>query len=273
MASNRIILIDTSYYVFYRYYATFSWYRRSRELTDINVDTLMQDDVFMKMFDKKFEDNLVQWMKKWKVMGKNVVFAKDCYRESIWRMKLYPKYKANRDERLGTFNNQIFKHTYQDVLPALQQKYGFHVVEHEHAEADDIIAISKAYIRSNDATRDILIITNDNDLIQLRDDKTQLMNLAKKDICSRIAEDEGCYTLTKVLMGDKSDNIPAALKKCGRKTAAKLSADPLLLQKKLKDDIEFSSQFELNKRLIDFAYIPRDIIDLIENYLKTIQIL
>lgn len=286
---TAIVLMDTSYCIFYRYYATLNWMRlngirrasspsapllpdineqdSSGEESDINIETLMDNPVFVSMYDKKFEEMLVKIAKQYNTSFEGICLAKDCYRDQIWRMEHFPHYKKNRDDRLKTFNGQIFKHTYQKLLPRLSQKYAFTVLEHERGEADDIIAIGHRILRAKYADLPITIVTNDNDLLQLYDAYTLLVNIPGKELLKRMECSPNHFVKMKILMGDKSDNIPSVFKKCGAKQAMKWIDDPDALAKKLESDPEAAERYALNTLLIDFQQIPEDISNEIEQVL------
>ena len=64
-------------------------------------------------------------------------------------------------------------------------------------------------------------------------------------------------------MGDKSDNIQQVFTKCGPKTALKLVKDKDELRKRLNESQDASKQFLLNKKIISFKEIPKELTDAI----------
>jgi 5'-3' exonuclease len=188
-------------------------------------------------------------------------------------MKHYKEYKQSREERLDTFNKEIFKHTISTLLPKLQEKYvGCVTLSLNHVEADDIVAIVKRHIRSIEPTKEIFIITNDNDYLQLIDDYTLIINLQGKDLKERLeGETPKQYLLKKIIVGDKSDNIPSIAKKIGDKTSSKLAADPESLDTLFKKNPDAEKQFQLNKLLISFDMIPQKYQTSIVNLYKEIR--
>ena len=84
-----------------------------------------------------------------------------------------------------------------------------------------------------------------------------LKNLQDKDLKIRASPDYDAetYLKIKIILGDKSDNIPAIIKKCGIKTAEKLALNPDELNKIFNKDPDAKKNFERNQRLIDFNYI------------------
>ena len=134
----------------------------------------------------------------------------------------------------------------------------------EGFEADDIIAVAHREIRKNDPYEPILIMTNDNDYIQLSDVDTRIVNAKDQDIVERVKNKNNVpmdvFLEWKIILGDSSDNIPSIAKRIGEKTALKLATNKELLQKKLEEK-EVRDQYDLNKKLISFENIPDDIVE------------
>jgi 5'-3' exonuclease len=111
----------------------------------------------------------------------------------------------------------------------------------------------------------ITIITNDNDYIQLLDNPAidankaivYVKNLVNKDLLERVDYSPRVYLKVKTILGDKSDNIPSIISKCGDKTAFKLATDVDKLEKVLEESPAAKSQYMLNQLLIDFDNIPK----------------
>mgnify|MGYP000275895020 CR=1 FL=1 len=268
-SKGPILLIDMSYYVFYRYYATFNWYKRQTD-SIVDVQHIKDNVEFMEKYAKMFEKTLVDLMKLHKINNPlNVVFAKDCSRDNIWRHQYYNAYKATREEKSVSFNKDVFTYTYHTLIPKLQEKLGFQIIGHYCLEADDVIAIiTKTVFDTYTGRIHIVIITNDNDYIQLmnmerlgilEENNTLLIrNLQDKNISDRVNCPPHIYTNIKKIAGDKSDNIPSITRKRGEKTAFKLANNNDLLQGLLDRDPEARKQYELNDLLIDFNNIPKE---------------
>jgi len=268
-SKGNIILIDLSYYVFYRYFATFNWYKR--QTTDnIDVENIKDNVEFMEKYAKMFEKTLLELVKKYKITSStNIVFVKDCSRDHIWRHQYYNAYKANREEKSALFNKDVFTYTYHTLIPELQQKIGFQIIGHYSLEADDVIAIiTKHMFDTYTNNVHMTIITNDNDYIQLmnierlskveEDNVLNIKNLQDKSICDRVNCSSQTYINVKKILGDKSDNIPSIIKKCGEKTAFKLASNQDMLKNLLQKDPDAKKQYELNDLLIDFKNIPEE---------------
>jgi len=251
------LFVDGSYYIFYRYYATMTWWSKQDEHKHKEKGKAMSDPSFSEKYRKMFTTTLKSLMKVHEVPFENVIIAKDCSRCDIWRNELYKEYKASRDEKLQTFDSSVFTETYATILP----ETGLRVMELNKLEADDIIAILVKHILTKNSDADITIITNDNDYIQLlkENQKLLIVNLQGKQIKDRIGDESaiGNYLMKKIIMGDKSDNIPSIMKSCGPKTAERLSNNPEELEKVFVKNPAAKIQFELNQKLIDFDKIPQ----------------
>lgn len=195
-----------------------------------------------------FEQMISNLKKKYKASKCFCVF--DCPKEENWRFKYYTNYKANRS--LRDFNGDIFKITF-DLLKSNEVVTELAVSE---LEADDVIAIAVDVLHEIENQDEIVIITNDNDYIQLLAKYPDLMivNLEGKEIKDRV-DDIDTYLETKIIQGDKSDNIPSIGKLIGPKTAAKFAKNPELLAKYFDKNPEAKKQYELNKTLIAFESI------------------
>lgn len=252
-----MLLIDLSYSVFYRYFATYFWYKRQDTFDESK--SVLEDKLFKDKYDKMFETMLINLQKKFEVPWSFVFFAKDCPRDEIWRMQYYSAYKQTREEgRLDKFEKGIFAHTIHTLIPQLQEKYsGCHILSIDHLEADDLIAGFKKAFRQDHAEKEIFIIANDNDFLQLLDDWTLIQNLQGLDLSKRIDTKPCEYLEKKIIRGDVSDNIPSIAKKVGEKTAEKLAKNQEALDNLFVKNPDAKKQYELNKLLISFENIPK----------------
>lgn len=256
-----VMLIDTSYFVFYRYFATYNWCKKQNE--HLTVDTVMTDDQFINKYKKMFEKTFLELCKSNKIKEySNVVFVKDCPRDKIWRHTHINGYKENRDDKSHSFNKNVFAYTYQTLIPDLEQQYGVQVFGHDNLEADDVVAIIATQIMDAYDT-ELIIITNDNDYIQLHNhsnaSKLKITNLQGKNISDRVGCEPKIYIQMKKILGDKSDNIPSIMRKCGEKTALKYAMDHQLLLEVFNSNTLAKQQYELNEKMIDFHFIPNEL--------------
>ena len=89
-----IILIDTSYFIFYRYFSTVKWYKYKQK--DIDFTRIHEDDVFIIALLKHALSDFKKLCKEWKTTMSNIIFCCDFYRESIWRNDFTDGYKQHR---------------------------------------------------------------------------------------------------------------------------------------------------------------------------------
>ena len=132
---------------------------------------------------------------------------------------------------------------------------------HDNLEADDIIFLTKKYIRNKDKDSKIIIVASDYDLLQLLDENTILINLQNKILNTKSKGDPKLDLEIKIICGDKSDNIEGCFKKCGEKTALKLINDKTLLADKFRKNPGSLDKYALNKILVDMENIPKNLSD------------
>lgn len=235
------LFIDTSYFVFYKMYATLAWFSFSK--------TEVTEEELVKRYTKSFLKEVESLKKKYPKA--KMIFAKDTPRETIWRKELLPTYKSCRDDIVHEHGKLLFAHTYKNLLN------DFDLLKVRNAEADDIIAVAHNAIRRKGKDDPVVIVTNDNDLLQLYDENTTIINLKNVSLADRWAKKYGEESLKhiatiKALAGDKSDSVTSIV---GLKTAIKLAmGEESLLKKKLeKKDVR--AKYELNKKLVDFDMI------------------
>ena len=85
--NKSIILVDGSYYVFYRYFATLRWFSFQQKTFEIN--TITENDEFITAFIKHFNNDVHKFCKKWKTDKTNIVICLDCPKNEIWRNDIY----------------------------------------------------------------------------------------------------------------------------------------------------------------------------------------
>ena len=177
-----------------------------------------------------------------------IIFAKDCKRNDIWRNELFPEYKKSR--KVNNEVGEFFIHTYKNII----HKYNY--ISVDNCEADDIIGVlTKELYKDNK----IYIITGDMDYLQLLyNENIQIYDLKYKSFREKSIGYKNDL-LKKIILGDTSDNIPSIHKKLGPKTVEKYLNNREQLEDKLKDPL-ISQQFILNKKLIDMDLIPSNFI-------------
>lgn len=268
------LLVDSSYVSFHRFFSTLIWYNNIHPEDEVNDDyDWLENQVFMKHFDDTYMKNLLKFKNMYNIPFENMIVVRDCPRETIWRMNLYPEYKANRKNTCSYKNKKynignIFKHIYNNLYPQLEKQYGFRILKVENAEADDIIAVLANKIRELDKNRLVVIISNDNDYLQLVNEKTLIWSLQHKLLNTKVETTAEEILLKKVLKGDDSDNIPSLVGNMSEKDFNEIIKDPKKLNEWLNSHPDKKDAYMNNRKLIDFQYIPDEIRNSILNECK-----
>jgi len=255
----QFLLIDGSYYMFYRYFALEQWWKHSHP--DEPLKNPSENEDFMKTFRRVFVNKISEIKKKLKLYKPIIIVGLDCPRKDIWRNEYFNAYKAHRDINGNFKGGAVFKKVYEEEL---FKKAGVHMaLRHPQLEADDCLALTVRNIRNVTPNAEITIITSDMDYLQLADNKTHLFNLKYRDLTNS----KNCFNdnkkdlFCKIVMGDKSDGILPIFKKCGIKTAAKCYEDPIFFKNKMEKEPESKEKFENNTLLIDFRKIPQNLVN------------
>lgn len=290
------IFIDASYVMYYTVHGAFSMWKneynsrfneRCPEKVVQDAPDITNDDKYLYCLQKKMENNLDSIFNiiKDKMfdgfhppgLRPKVYFCLDDVSRNYWRKQsIFKEYKSHRKSVPSFFNaGKAFRYLYEIILPQLELEefFGIKSILVDSAEADDIIMTLVRRMKHNNNC----IIATDHDMIQVLD-KARMFDLQGKEInISYISnkcigsEDmtSETYLKTKLLVGDKSDNIPQVFERVGWKKAWDLMSDKETLKEKLKDQQAFN-RLQLNSKLIDCKYIPSDIQkDIIKSYIET----
>ena len=264
------ILVDASYYCFYRYHALLQWWRNAR--ADQPLEVPVENEEFVSKFCETFTSKLEEIPAKVakvllpeekrmsakrlkELFDVHIWAARDCRRQEIWRMELFPDYKGTRDHSKFQ-GGPLFQIAYErDLFHSGGVEF---IMKGPRLEADDCIATAIKEIRLRDKEAIIAIIANDHDYLQLTGQKVRLIDLKYNDLSMKkgTVRDGRMELFVKTLMGDASDNIPAAFPKCGPKTAERCFNDALYLTALLDKNKGSRERLALNARLIDMKYIP-----------------
>ena len=250
---SNYLIIDGSYYCFYRYHALKQWWAFARKDDELQE----HHEEFLEKFRDVFVTKLKELPKTFKIHNPTIILGKDCPRKDIWRMELFPEYKGSRETHTDELLKKCFQLVYSENL--FQEGGIEKTLYHPRLEADDVIALHTKYLRENEPDAFIHIITSDTDYLQLLQYNVEIYTLNKKLLRDTKGFDGNVekYLFCKCLMGDKSDNIPSAFPKCGQKTAEKCWNQANFFQEKIKDS-RAQEQYTLNRTLIDFKNIPSE---------------
>ena len=226
-----VILVDTSYWLYYRYFALRNWYARAYPETQLNKHfnsehDWLEDVVFMTKYKKLFLEHIKKLCRKFKTKMGNVVFCIDCPHKKIWRCEKTENYKGTRLEshkknQFTSFN--VFSYIKKNLLPELQMKHGVKIIKCQRCEADDVIGNLAVFLEglvgggvsgggvSSNASIPIYILANDNDYLQICNKNIRLINGLGNIISGIESTDDKYigekYLISKILLGDVSDNI------------------------------------------------------------------
>ena len=198
---KRLILIDGSGYIFRAYYALPSMSRSDG--TPVNA-LYGFTNMLVKLIEDYGDEKLI------------VIF--DAARENF-RNKIYSEYKANRGDTPDDLIPQF------DLIKKCVKAFKIPQLEINGFEADDIIATYSKLAKKQDMQS--LIISSDKDLMQLINDKVNMLDPIKnkhigfQEVIDKFGVEPEKVIQVQALMGDNTDNIPGA-PGIGPKTAAEL---------------------------------------------------
>ena len=255
---NTFILIDGSYFIVHRYECLYAWWK----LQNKPIEDLFENNDFVNRFKELFMSKLRSLPNDLNLTPeekKNVtlIVGKDCPRAHIWRNEFFKNYKGTRD--LNDMRRKFGVMVYEEQL--FEKENVSQILYHPKLEADDCIAIAtQSLIEKYGKDCTIYIITSDKDYLQLSDTNVHIYNLNFKKITEQKSShnDAECDLFCKIVMGDKSDNIPSVIPRCGPKTALKYYNEKDVFYEKINSCKEYKEQFELNTKIIDFKHIPEE---------------
>lgn len=272
------IIIDTSYWIFYRYYALMQWWKHAKPEQEL-PENPYESPEFVEKFVKTFTSSIETFKKKLKIHKQEctLIAARDCPRKEIWRNGLYEKYKETRDKDDAFMGGQFFKKVYDNDNQLLKETNidSKHIFKFPTLEADDVVAILKGQIREKHPDSKIIIIANDHDYLQLLDDNCEIINFQMKILREnkKVFPEAEKNLFYKMVLGDKSDCVPPVFKKCGPKTVEKYYTNPEEFEKALQKE-DAKERFNLNKKLVSFQEIPKELVtQFLEKYKSTLETL
>jgi len=199
-----------------------------------------------------------------------VIIIFDGANGSSARKNLFPAYKANRnanritnysifkskDEELESIKNQVERLIqYLKCTPTT-------IVSIDGLEADDIIGYLSNQFEKFDETKEVNIMSADQDFLQLVTDKVSVYSPTKKkiytpkDILNEYGINSTNFLNYKVLMGDKSDNIPG-IDGLGPVKIKKLFPELLENKRILLDDIILKAADNIDSNKLYFSVVER----------------
>lgn len=280
--SDFLIVVDCSYFRYFvgfgcvsefqkKYPEEYDQLVKSPEETDQqNLPNLLVNEHFKSLLTKQVIKRLetVDWIAKSNFQDEidqaekiDIIFALDDSLKNNFRLKMFPTYKGQRKLVKRSYNVPAITDYISRVIFKeldVENRYGYHLVQVEGAEGDDVIATTMLNFR--DKYADALLVASDHDFLQI--DGIHQFDLYGREVKRTLGDEEVSaedFLLGKILMGDTSDNIPQVFKKCGPKTALKLVKDKELLKQRLAESQDAVKQYQLNRKMISFKEIPKEL--------------
>ena len=277
-----LVIVDQSYFLYYIIYGAVAefgrkfpqlaqhWIKPAEEVDQQNLPDLTACQEFTRTLRKFVMKRLetIDWLTKQHFQQEldmsvriDILFADDDYVSNSFRKKLYPAYKAQR--KISKKSYDVFKirnYITNVIFKDLDVYKDYNFLRVDGAEGDDVIAcILKNF---KDEYETIVLFASDHDFLQI--DGVHQLDLFGKEAKRQVAgidvtADE--YLLTKILIGDGADNIGKVFSGVGPKKALKLVRDKDSLKAKLKESQDAAKQYLLNKKLISFKEIPKELED------------
>lgn len=209
-----------------------------------------------------------------------------CDNRTYWRKQYFPLYKAGRKkarENSG-FDWKLIFEALSMIKEEINQFFPYKVIDVEGAEADDVIATLAEWSQTNetqnilfDEPKPFLIVSGDHDFIQLHkyENVKQYSPIQKKFVRPDVSPER--YIFEHIIRGDKGDGIPNVLsaddsivngsrqKPISTKKIETWYKEP----EEMPQDAEFKKNYDRNKNLINFNYIPSEIkASIVDKYTK-----
>lgn len=264
---DNIILVDTSYTAFYRFFATMRWFSMAhkdemKKIKEINNYDWYTNKAFIEKYEKMFLASIEKMVKK-KVFKKSmIIFCLDSPKKTLWRTEITDDYKGDRLDMSIKHNfKTTFKYTYGTMIPLLVSNNDhIHSIKVPELEADDLVALSCKYIREKLEGKTIYLVSGDEDFLQLGSDDLYFVNYKKKKLFQLTSEEAADKLRLKLICGDKSDNIKCIYSKedkLSNKLKKQIKESKEELEKFLKENSKARKNFKHNEKMIDFKKIPK----------------
>lgn len=283
MNNKILVVVDQSYFEYYVLFGAVNKFQKRKpdeartlikaaEDTDqSNLPDLLVSSTFRKILKemtmKRCE--VLDWVLKQNFQDEfdmadqvDIVFAQDDRVSKSFRKDIYPEYKLQRAFAPKSFKTQPIKEYINNVIFKdldVEEKYGYRFVKVDGAEGDDVIA---TIMKSLDGYMLKILFASDKDFLQI--DGIKQFDLSGKEVLRKWGDEELSahdFMMMKLLLGDVSDNIPKVFDKVGPKKALKLIHDKEALKAKLKENQASAKQYKMNKQLICFLEIPKELRD------------
>lgn len=266
--NKNLILIDTSYTLFHRYFATLRWLSLAHNeiykkyINDVEYNWI-DNEIFNEKYEKLYIEGIIKLVGKKVYKNSNVLFCMDTPKEQVWRTEIKCDYKGDRfDMSQKTNLMPTFKYTYNTIIPnLLKNNNNIFKIKINKLEADDIIAVICNYFKINPEQK-IYVISGDEDFKQLGRPNLYFVNFKIKKPIELSIEEARLLLHKKILLGDKSDCIKSIFPpRFSTKIKKNLVESIDDFYKFIKTNKEIETKYNQNMQLIDFSFIPQMYID------------
>lgn len=195
--------------------------------------------------------------------------------KNYWRKSEFKHYKASRaaGREASDLDWKKIYANFDSLEQDLRNYMPWKMVAVERAEADDIIGVLAGRFHTQEP---IMIVSADNDFLQLQKYKgvAQYSPLMKKLL---VESNPQIALRDKIIRGDKGDGIPniksvsdTFVNKGRQKSITKEWLEPIIKMPNIEEFFteDEKKRYEENRKLIDFDYIPKDIVENIVNTYK-----
>lgn len=264
---NNIILVDTSYTTFHRFFATMRWFSFAqkdiyKEHKDDPSYDWSKEPLFFEKYSKMYLESIINLVSKDIYKNSILIFCQDAPSDTLWRHEIGQCYKGNRIDLSTKYNfKPTFAFTYDILIPKLIKENNFiHGIKVPKMEADDLIALATRYIRHKKPNKYIYIISGDNDFLQLGYKNLYIADYKKDNLIHLTREEAREALRQKIVTGDCSDNIPSIFpkdEKINNKTKKIVRENKEEMFKFLAQNENAKKLYDNNKHMISFKYIPK----------------
>jgi hypothetical protein len=212
-----------------------------------------------------------------------------CDGRKYWRKEVFEHYKASRKKNrdASDLDWKLIFDTLSEMREDLAKYFPYKVVHVERAEADDVIAVLSKWAQENELTQvglveeaqKVLILSSDKDFkqLQLNWDVKQWSPMQKKYVTGSKKEITEWMT-EHIAKGDSGDGIPNVLSTDD--VFVKGERQKVMSAKRLEEFLDKGKDacrndderrnWDRNKRLVDFSYIPEDVEkEIVDAYLSS----
>jgi len=263
---KNIILVDTSYTNFHRFYATLRWYsfahkdEYKKNIKDNKDYDFTKDKIFIEKYEKMYLESLKKLVGNKVFKDSIIIYCEDSPQKSIWRNELIKCYKGTREDHSKKINIiPVFRYTYRTIIPKLlKENKNIHEILVNRMEGDDVIAVCSKYIRKKYPDKKVYVVSGDKDFYQLGYPNLYFADYKKKEYLNLTRNQAKEELRLKIINGDCSDNIKPILQniKLTKSEKNKILNDKKAMIKYLNENKKVRKKYILNRRLISFKYIP-----------------